>query len=380
MKEFQKQPMYRFLLILVIASTIGLQGWQTLFNNFAVEIAGLQGVHVGAIQSVREIPGFLALLAVYVMLVVSEHRLAALSILLLGAGLGLTGFFPSFVGIMLMTLISSFGYHYYETVNRSLTLQYFDKQAAPVVFGRQSSVAAMTNIGVGLLIYLFSLILAYREIYVILGMIIVGIGIWAMNQNPASGSAPVQHYKMIFKKKYWLFYFLTFMAGARRQIFLAFAVFLLVERFKFTIQEITILFVVNNVIRYFLAPMIGKGIVRFGERWVLSLEYVGLVFVFIAYAVVDSKMMVIALYLLDHIFFNFSIAINTYFQKVGDPQDIAPSMAVGFTINHIAAVVLPVIGGVLWMVDYKIPFLAGAGMSFISLLAVQLIRTQKQVK
>lgn len=365
--------MYRYLILLVIASSMGLQGWQTLFNNFAVEMAGLQGVHVGVIQSVREVPGFLALLAVYVMLVVSEHKLAALSILSLGAGLGMTGFLPSFAGLILTTLISSFGYHYYETVNKSLTLQYFDRYTAPIVFGRQSSIAAITNIGVGLFIYAVSLLLAYREIYVIFGVLIFGIGIWALRQNPTRKGAPLQHYTMVFRKKYWLFYFLTFMSGARRQIFLAFAVFLLVERFEFTIQEITVLFVVNNIIRYFLAPVIGRAIVRLGERWVLSVEYFGLIFVFVAYAFTDSKLLVVALYLLDHIFFNFSIAINTYFQKVGDPRDIAPSMAVGFTINHIAAVVLPVAGGLFWMVDYRIPFLAGAGMSLVSLIAVQKI-------
>ena len=163
----------------------------------------------------------------------------------------------------------------------------------------------------------------------------------------------------------------------RRQIFIAFAVFLLVKRFEYSVQEVTILFVINNAINYYLSPMIGRSIVRFGERKVLSLEYASLIFVFLAYAFVDSRLIVAVLYILDHIFFGFAIAINTYFQKVGDPRDIAPSMAVGFTINHIAAVVLPTLGGLLWMVDYRIPFIAGACMSAISLMAVQLIRTGK---
>jgi MFS family permease len=167
------------------------------------------------------------------------------------------------------------------------------------------------------------------------------------------------------------------MAGARRQIFIAFAVFLLVKRFEYSVQEVTILFVVNNVINYYLAPLIGKSIIRFGERKVLSLEYTSLIFVFLAYAFVESRWIVAVLYILDHIFFGFSMAISTYFQKVGAPRDIAPSMAVGFTINHIAAVVLPTLGGLLWMVDYRIPFVAGACMSAVSLMAVQLIRTDK---
>ena len=182
---------------------------------------------------------------------------------------------------------------------------------------------------------------------------------------------------MIFRKKYGLFYFLTFMAGARRQIFVAFAVFLILKKFQFSIQEITILFVINNVINYFLSPIIGKAIIRFGERRVLSAEYFSLIFIFITYALTDSKMVVAVLYIFDHIFFNFSIAIRTFFQKIGDPSDIAPSMAFGFTINHIAAVFIPAIGGIMWMIDFRIPFYAGAVMSLISLIAVQRIRTHQ---
>ena len=152
------------------------------------------------------------------------------------------------------------------------------------------------------------------------------------------------------------------------------------KRFSFSVQEITVLFVVNNIINYFLSPLIGKSIIRFGERKVLSLEYFSLIFIFLAYATVQSKALLAVLYILDHIFFNFAIAIRTYFQKVADPRDIAPSMAVGFTINHIAAVILPAVGGVLWMVDYRIPFVAGAGMAMISLTAVQQIRLPRQQK
>lgn len=107
----------------------------------------------------------------------------------------------------------------------------------------------------------------------------------------------------------------------------------------------------------------------------LSLEYGGLVFVFVGYALVGTKGAAAVLYVLDHLLFNFAMAIQTYFQKIGDPQDIAPTMAVGFTINHIAAVALPALGGILWLIGYRLVFLAGAGMSLISLLAVQWIRT-----
>jgi len=140
------------------------------------------------------------------------------------------------------------------------------------------------------------------------------------------------------------------------------------------VQEITFLFLINNSINFFLMPFIGRAIINHGEKKVLSVEYGVLVIVFIAYAYVDSKPVVALLYIVDHIVFNFSIAIRTYFQKVGDPRDIAPTMAVGFTINHIAAVIIPAAGGLVWMVNYKIPFLAGAAMSLVSYIAVQFIR------
>ena len=377
-ESIKRNPMFWYLVVLTISSTAGLQTWTTLFNNFAVDVAGLQGNHVGMIQSIREIPGFLALLAVYVMLVIREHRLSAISILILGAGLAATGFFPTFAGIAITTLISSFGFHYYETTNMSLTLQYFKKEESPWVFGKLTSLAAATSIGIGLLIWGMTSFLDFTQVYLVVGVLIGIAGLWALlTRDPSDINIIPQRKQMVLRKKYWLFYFLTFMAGARRQVFIAFSVLLLVQKFQYTVQEVTILFIINNTINYFLSPLVGKSIIRFGERKVLSLEYFSVIFLFTAYATTDSKLLVAFIYILDQIFFTFAIAIRTYFQKVGDPRDIAPSMAMGFTINHLAAVFLPAIGGLLWVIDYRIPFFAGAVMGVVSLLAVQKIRTDK---
>lgn len=376
-ESIKRNPMFVYLVVLTISSTVGLQTWTTLFNNFAVDIAKLGGNHVGMIQSIREIPGFLALLAVFVIRFLREHRLSAVSILILGVGLATTGFFPSFSGIAITTLVSSFGFHYYETTNMSLTLQYFKKHESPWVFGKLTSLAAATSVAIGLMIWLLLYFLSFFQVYLIVGSLIAAAGIWALTRDPSNPQALPQRKQMILRKRYWLFYFLTFMAGARRQIFIAFSVLLLVQKFNYSVQEVTILFVLNNSINYFLSPIVGKSIIRFGERKVLSLEYFSVIFIFTAYAITDSKLLVAFIYILDQIFFTFAIAIRTYFQKVGDARDIAPSMAVGFTINHLAAVFLPAIGGMLWVIDYRIPFFAGAAMGIISLLAVQKIRTPR---
>jgi hypothetical protein len=366
-------------MILTILSASGLQGWRTLINNFAVETVQMNGQQMGVVQSIREIPGFLSLLVIYLLLIIQEHRLAALSILVLGLGVALTGMLPTFYGVLFTTLIMSTGFHYYETLNQSLTLQYFETNKAPVVFGRLRGIASGANIVIGIVIFFASMKLSYGQMFILLGLFIMATGMYFLFQDPTDKNIVPQHKKMIFRLRYWLFYALTFMSGARRQIFVAFAVFLLVERFHYSLQAVTTLFVVNNMINYFLSPAIGKAIARFGERKILSLEYFSLIWIFLAYAFTDSKILVGIMYILDHIFFNFAVAIRTYFQKIADPRDIAPSMAMGFTINHIAAVVVPVFGGFLWMVDYKIPFLIGVGMSVVSLCLTQFINTSSEI-
>ncbi|MCK4763287.1 MAG: MFS transporter [Candidatus Aminicenantes bacterium] len=373
MKKVKANPMFRYLMVLTICSAVGLQTWRTLFNNFAVETVGLAGNHIGIIQSAREIPGFLALLVVFILLFIKEYRISALSILTMGAGVAAAGLLPSYGGVILTTMVMSFGFHYYETTNQSLTLQYFSRETSPWVLGKLRSFSAAANIAVGVFIFLTAPFLSYAQLFPVIGLLLMTGATWALFQDPTQKDIPPQRKKMIFKKKYRLYYFLTFMAGARRQIFVAFAVFLLVKKFNFSVREITVLFVVNNIINYFASPLIGRAIIKYGERKVLSLEYFSLIFIFLAYAVVQQKLVMALLYIFDHLFFNFSIAIRTYFQKTGDPRDIAPSMAVGFTINHIAAVALPVVGGFLWMIDYRIPFIGGAFFSLISLLAVQKI-------
>lgn len=377
---FTSRKMYIFLLVLTVATTIGFQGWRTLLNNFAVDVAGLNGGQFGTIGSIREIPGFLSLFVIYFLFLIKEHRLASLSVILMGIGVSLTGFMPSFMGIAFTTILMSFGFHYYETLNQSLTLQYFNFTEAPIVMGRLKSLGAATNICVGVIIFAVSGIFNYTEMFIAAGAVAILGGIYCSFQDPSSTGMPLQHKKMILKSKYWLFYALTFMAGARRQIFVAFAVFLLVKKFHYSIQAITVLFVINNIINYFLNPAIARAVNKYGERKVLSLEYASLIFIFTAYAFTTSPLVGAILYIMDNILFGFSMGIRTFFQKIADKKDIAPSMAVGFTINHIAAVAVPVLAGIAWMQDYRIVFLGAAVLSALSLILVQFVDRELKTK
>jgi len=370
----EQKPMYRFLAVMTASSMIGLQGYSILFNNYAVEVVGLDGSGVGIIQSVREVPGLLSLLTVFLLLVLKEHRLSALSICLLGLGTAVTGLFPTNFGLAMTTLMMSFGFHYFETTNQSLTLQYFASGVSPLVFGRLRSLAAISSIVSGILIWLLGLMFDYKGIFLVIGSLVFIAGFWALFQDPTHLDIPVQRQKMVLRKKYSLFYFLTFMSGARRQIFVVFSIFLLVKVFHFSVRDMTILFIINNVIAYLLNPFIGRAIVKFGERWICSIEYAGVIAIFLVYAFTTSKLLVSLMYIADALLYNFSVAIRTYFQKIGDPQDTAASMAMGVTINHIAAVFLPALGGYLWMIDFRIPFIVGALLAAVSLAAAQFIR------
>lgn len=371
--KINQKNRYLFLLILTIATGIGFQGWRTLLNNFAVNKAGILGDQMGVIQSVREIPGFLSLLVVFILLIVKEEILAALALMLMGIGISLVGFLPSYYGLIFTTLLMSTGFHYYETVNQSLTLQYFTKKETPIILSKFKSIGAFVNILVGLSIFILMKYLSYKIMFMVLGVLVISIVFLALKFLPNKDNLAIQRKNMVFRKKYWLFYTLTFLAGARRQIFVVFSVFLMVKRFHFTIYEITILFVLNNISKMIFMPLIGKAINRFQEKKVLSLEYALIIPIFLVYAYSENRYMIMAVYILDHIVFNFSLAIKTFFQKIADESDIAPSMAVSFTINHIAAVVIPALGGALWILDYKIPFIFGIAIAVISLTFVQFI-------
>lgn len=366
--------MYGYLILLAVGLALGFQSWRTLFNNYAIDEIGINGFQAGVIQSVREVPGFLALLVVYLLLLLKEHKLAAVSVLVSGLGIAAAGWFPSFAGLVFTTLLMSTGFHYFETINKSLTLQHFNKREAPVVYGKIKSLGALTNIVVGGIIWITSQYFALSWHFIVAGALVMAVGFFSLFLTPVKKAVPLQQKKLIVKKKYWLFYVLNFLSGARRQIFIVFAVFMLVEKYNFQVKEVAILFIVNNMITYFMAPIIAKGINHFGERTILSIEYISLIVIFSCYAFIEDRTTVTVLYILDHVFFSAAMAINTYFQKTGDPEDIAPSMAVGFTINHISAVIIPVIGGALWMLNWRIPFIAGALLAMVSLYFVQKIR------
>ncbi|MFB2659684.1 MFS transporter [Shewanella mangrovisoli] len=344
--------------------------WQALLNNFVIEKAQFTGAEIGMLQSLREIPGFLAFTAIFVLLLVREQAFALISLALLCIGVAITGFFPQVLGLYLTTILMSVGFHYFETINQSLTLQWVDKQDTAAFMGKAlawRSAAALVGYG-SIWLVMTWLKLDYWHMYLIIGVLGLLMVISMSLYYPQFDTHEVQHKKVLLRKRYWLYYLLTFFSGARRQIFMVFAGFMMVEKFGYSVSEITALFLINYVVNLLFAPAIGRFIGRIGERNALTVEYIGLFFVFVSYALVEQPHMAAALYVIDHLLFAMAIAMKTYFQKIADSKDIAATMSVSFTINHIAAVVIPVLLGLLWLSDPALVFYIGAGFAVCSLV------------
>lgn len=368
-------PEQQFLLVMAFVMPFVFQVWMTLLNNFVVEVADFTGKEIGLLQSIREIPGFLAFTAIYVLLFIKEQRFAILSIGVLSLGVALTGFFPFEFGLYLTTLIMSIGFHYYETVQQSLTLQWLNKDESAHFMGKQLAVKSFASLlaygGIWLIMEHYSV--SYQVTYLVSGVFGLLVVCWLLWHFPIFDQPHAQHKKIILRKRYWLYYALTFLSGARRQIFVVFAGFMMVEKFGYSVGQVSILFGLNYVFNLLFAAKIGHWVGKIGERKALAVEYIGLILVFTGYAFVETAEVAAALYIIDHMFFALAIAIKTYFQKIADHKDIAATASVSFTINHIAAVVIPVMLGVLWLHSNAAVFLVGTGFAVLSLVFSQLI-------
>lgn len=359
-----------FLLLISIIVPIAFSTWMALLNNFVIEKANFDGADIGLLQSVREIPGFLAFTAVFVLLFIREQRFMLVSLAMLTLGTALTGYFPTLYGLLFTTLLMSTGFHYFETLKQSLSLQWLSKDEAPEMLGKFISVGALASLFTygAIWILLEQLKFDFKTVYLLAGGVGFVLIIVMALAFPQFKTAVPQNKKLVLRKRYWLYYALTFMSGARRQIFTVFAGFLMVEKFGYSAADITLLFLINYLFNFLFAKRIGRFIGVVGERKALTFEYVGLIFVFVGYGLVQTAEWAAALYVVDHLFFALALAIKTYFQKIADPADMASTAGVAFTINHIAAVVIPVTFGMIWLVSPSSVFYIGAGMAAVSLL------------
>jgi len=376
----------RTALVVIVLSNLLLsfsfQIWHSLFNNFAVGELGVQPTQMGWIQFIREVPGLLGFTVGLLALLLTEMRIAGLSVILMGVGIAMTGGANGLVGLATSTLVMSIGFHFFMPSNSSMVLQLVGEDETPRLLGRLNSLGALAAVVGAGVVFLALGRLGFRTLLYATGalMLVGGLVLLPWFRQPTrrgaheEGKGVAGRLRRIpIRRRYWLYYVLEFLMGCRRHIFTTFAPFLLVEAYDVDVFTITVLFVVNNLAGTFLFRQFGPLINRFGERRALAFNFAVLVPIFLGYAYVPLLPVLYVLFVADHILFGFRIALQSYFQKIAvHPQDITPNISLGQTINHIAAVVIPVAGGIVWEVfGSQYTFLIGVAVVLLSLVAVQ---------
>ena len=366
-KEINKNPKYLFY-IMPIAIASGFTIWRAILNNFVVEKANFTGMDIGILQGVREIPGLLSVTVLLFLLLFSEQTFIVISLLVMGFFISIFGMFDGVYSLSFICLLMSFGFHYNEALRQSLSSQLLTKEKMAPVLGRASSIGAIVSI----CSFLFVIAswkyfnLSYKFLFAIGGSITIIVAIYIYFMFPKYNIVHEQQKKPRLYKKYTLYYLLNMLSGGRRQLFVVFAPFLMIEKFNLEVDKMVWIFVLSQLFVMYIAPKIGRIIPKIGEKKALIIEYLGLIVVFLGYTFIKYKWQGVGLYVIDNVLFSISFALSSYFKKIGEPKDFASTSALTFTLNHVIAVFLPFILGALWNQSHQLVFAFGCVMAFCS--------------
>jgi len=367
----------RTLFITNVLLWFGFNIWRGLFNNFAVEELGVRADQIGLIQSIREVPGLLGFWLAFLALVLVETEVLSLSVILLGIGMIATGLSHTWTTLVIGTLITSVGFHAFYPNSSSVALMVTDKRGAAPLLGRLGGVGALAAVVAMGSIYLLFKHLGFRNLFVWTGVLVMVGGALTWRRQPRRDGEERRR-KVVLRRRYWLYYVLTFLMGSRRHIFTTFAIFLLVKNFGLPTQQTALLYLVNSVLNVFAAPRAGKLVARYGERATLTLTFGLLIGIFVGYATLNSLLVLEVLFVLDNLLFSFGVALNSYFKRIAvSEEEITSNLSLAQTINHIAAIFVPVAGGLIWEAfGASTTFAAGAAIVFVSLILTQFIRPE----
>jgi predicted MFS family arabinose efflux permease len=340
------------------------------FMNFLKEDIGIRPFQYGVLESLREVPGALTVLMVAMTVRFLEPKIASGCLLVFS--IGIAGYYrvTSLPSLVFASVVWSIGFHLWVPVYNSMVLRLAKEGEEGHWLGIFRSITAASSLSAVGVVYFFADLESYRHIFLFAGAMGMVGSLCCLGISSEVGTLDRQN--LVFKKKYWLYYLLTFLEGTRKQIFLTFALFAMVHLRETSVQAVAALTAINTVAIFLSAPSIGRWIDRRGERRALTLNYIGLFFIFIGYALTSDRNVLWALYCIDNFFKVFTISLTTYMKKIAEPEDITPTLAAGVTMNHIAAVTVPVVGFAMWETfGYHVPFIGGACMAVASLVATQ---------
>ena len=343
----------------------------TTFNNFIVEEIGIQPRQFGVLESIREIPGLLTVALIAVSIRFPAARLAGFLLILTGIGVGAYFGVHTVGGLILASLVWSVGFHGWLPQRETLALTLSDAHKGRRL-GQLRSIDEFGFLLAMALTFGFIGFVGFRWIFLAAGLAVI-LGGFAMFPVRVPAAVTSED-RFVFRREYLTYYLLTFFQGCRRQIFVIFAVFSMVFVHGATTEHIIILMFVNTLLAVLAAPLVGRLIDRLGERKILSAAYAMLILIFWGYSFIQNKWVLYALYCVDRLLFLASVSLSTYLNRIARTADLRPTISLGVTLNHVAAVTLPLVGGFLWdRFGYALIFQIGSVVAAIVLIIAQFI-------
>ncbi len=369
----RRSLMFLMLAVGAVGFTMTLQ--LALNSNFVGQEMRLTGLQQGLLETCRESCGIFALGILALLAGMAESLIAAAMLLLLAVGMTSYAFVPTYGWLVLASMVWSQGLHVWMPLPNSMGLALADKGKAGRKLGQLSAAGAVGSalgLSVALVLVSFHLV-KIRPLWILGGLtaIVASAACLAIPRNIKATRS-----RLVIRKKYRLYYLLCFLEGWRKQIFIAFAGYLLVVKHGTSLQTMLILWIINQAIAWMISPIVGRGIDRFGERRMLLVYYLVMTSIFVGYATITSHPHVLyGLFVADGVFFVFAMALTTYVNRIAPPEEHTSTLSMGVAMNHVAAVTMPLVGGLLWRyVDYRWAFIVGAVVAAISALVAINVR------
>jgi len=356
----------------------GFMIYMGVFTNFFKDAMGTDPLKMGALESMREVPGLIAALMAGAVVALAESRVAVIGLAITGAGIAVTGMATGYWPLVGVTVFWSIGFHLWSTVSPSMVLALSSKLESGRRMGQMRSIGSIATIvalGLAAIAARSPWKPPYGVYFGVGGVCIVAAAVLAAFLSPAVSHGARERF--IFRREYGLYYWLMFLEGCRRQIFSIFALFTLITVYQAPLELILAISFLNAILTTVTSPRMGKYIDRVGERKPLTIYAAGIILIFLGYATIPNAIWLYVLYVVDNVLFTFSIGFNTYLHRIVRPGETTPCLAMGTTMNHVAAVSLPVIGAYIWKAsgNYQIPFAIGVGLAILALISTRWLPT-----
>lgn len=351
-------------------------------TNFLVDTLGLTGNQVLWLEGIREIPGLALIFIAAITMRMPLSRSAAWSIFLMGIGYGLFAFVHSYTALLVIAVIASLGMHVWMPAHSALSMSLSTKDKTGRVLGILSAVGALASIvGMGALALIskFEATIPLSTYYITGAIFIVIAGVFTLKLPTDLGTTEQEPPRMLLKRRYWLYYVLTFFQGSRKQVLNTFGILLLVDIFKLEVWQVSLLLLVSAVVNLIGAPYLGKLLDQLGERTTVSASYALLALCCIGFATVQNVWILIVLLVAVKLLVTLGMGLNTYLYRTAPAEELTPTLSAGISINHVTSVAMPMVAGVLLpIIGYSGIFWGTAGLILLSVPFALGLRVESQ--